>query len=769
MDPRWVLGTFAAVALLALLRRGHPALPRVLLLVAAAAFGSAALVPPRTGYATAAPRTAAAALASSPVGESLLAAAAAAGPRAADLAIVWRAPTELPPGPLGAAAVHAGTPLGIEPADVQVRLLRPAAVGRPTAFAIVVPHLAAPAAGWLSVGRDGRQSLHERVELGGPAAVEVPFTPDAAGEHELQLELELAGSRVQRAGSFVVAAPRRLVVIEPSGVAAAALQVQGLVVESAATLPPDWRSAAGLVLGAPLAPSEQQEVADAVRDGLGLFVLAPAFAADGEPLRELLPVRPLPPVRDEPSPNRAPTVDPFAPPPETPPRRDPPPAPPPDPHTAGPVGKDPIEVEKHAVAMVLVVDRSGSMGQPAGVGGLPKMSYAKTSALQTAWQLTAGDEVGIVTFGNKGLGRVELPLTDASNLAVIRAGVERLAHAAEETYLLSGLQLADRLLQTSHAAVKHVVVITDGAFYPQEELALRALANTMRRQRHVTVSILAIDTGGLPSEFTRLAEAVAVTEGGGVYVPEPDASRIPVLVTAELTRALSRVDRVPRRSGPDAPETPEAPRPEPPTPPPTPPPPTPPPPAPAPAPAAAARLPVRAVASSPLLAPEPTPEWPTLGDATPAAAPLDAQVLLVVGDRGWPLLAFANRGLGRVGAFASDLGGPGGAEFRAESGFPARFALWVQNVLPAEPERTGAPLLRTASVTPPAPTPHELAALQALAGAPVGPGAAAPAAAPAILRTVRAQAADWAPFAALLLVLLALAERIARGRALGAR
>ena len=76
------------------------------------------------------------------------------------------------------------------------------------------------------------------------------------------------------------------------------------------------------------------------------------------------------------------------------------------------MSKDPVEVDRHSVAMVLVIDRSESMGTVLSTG-LTKMSYAKTSALRTAQALDAGDRVGVVSFGNRNEGRVELPLTDA--------------------------------------------------------------------------------------------------------------------------------------------------------------------------------------------------------------------------------------------------------------------------------------------------------------------------------------------------------------------
>jgi hypothetical protein len=162
------------------------------------------------------------------------------------------------------------------------------------------------------------------------------------------------------------------------------------------------------------------------------------------------------------------------------------------------------------------------------------------------------------------------------------------------------------------------------------------------------------------------------------------------------------------------------------------------------------------VVASPLLLPE-TESWPTLGGAVPGTAPVDAQVLLVAGDAGWPLLAFGHRGLGRTGAFAADLGGAEGAEFRADPAFPGRLAQWLQAVLPPAPTSQAAPLLGDVRVEPPAPTLRDVEWLAALAG---GPPAITPAELPPpLVREVAGQAPQWAWFALLALLTLAACER----------
>lgn len=731
-------------------------------------FAAVALDPTVVGFAEVAPRHAVAAVAGEPpaVATAALQAAVAAGPRAVDLTLVWHGSLAAggPTGPLGALAEVAAEPLPFAPERLQVEALGRAAVGRPVPLRITAPGADGPLRGELRVRAPGGAIWREAIALVGAQPLEVAFVPSVVGDHEVELALAVGGVTVRASGVLAVAGAPPVLVLEPSGAIAAALRAQGVAVQAIAALPADLRSGGVLVLGEPLDVAQQTAVTAALADGLGAFVLAPAFGAVGEPLRAQLPVRPLPPPEGgagDLAGNGEPTAQPS---PEPPPADPKPPEPTPPPQQRdpeAPVAGDPIEVDKRSIAMVLLVDRSGSMGTVLP-NGQTRMSYAKTSALRTALALGEGDQVGLVTFGNKGQGRVELPLCPATDLDAVRAGMQRLAHAAELTFLLDGLEKAQDLLRGSGAAVKHVVVISDGEFDLSEQLALRARAYAMRSEDHVTLSVITIDDGSSDPGFRALAEMMT-RDGGGQFVPIADPASVPVLVSAEVTRALERVGRSPNgKPRPDARPSPEAPPTATAEPPPSPREPRPAPPkqdAPP-----AARLAVHAVAEVAMLRPLPRDEWPTLAAALPTVAPLDAQVLLVAGDAGWPLLAFANRGLGRIGAFAADLAGPAGQEFRRDPAFAARLAQWVQNVLPGEARRAPVALVARVVTEPVVPTPRDLDQLAALGGAPVQRAADAGAiggiGVPDLARTAASRVPQWSLWLVLALVGLAAVERL---------
>lgn len=757
-------------------------------------FAAAAVLLPRVQFDERAPRRAALSLPAEPAAArtALLAAAAGSDPRALDLQVTWREPVR---GELGAGSPAAVSPaatspgagasgsgvlgaiavqppaLPLQPEDLQVQALGPIVAGRPLALQVLAPPLASPVAAELRVRAGDREVQRAVFQLGAatpaPVQVQVSAADPLAAELVVELVVALADTTITVRGGAPIAAAPKVLVLEPAGLAAAALRAQGVEVEAANAAPAEWRNFAAVLLGMPLPAGAQQELVAAALDGVGVFVLAPAFGGADEPLRAILPVRPAPAASDgsegagqgggaaatpptEPPPNDTP-------PPPTPPKTEPPAG-----DTSGAqMSKDPIEVDKRSIALVLVVDRSGSMGTVLA-NGRTKMSYAKSSALRTAQALGDGDQVAIVTYGNKAQGRIELPMTDATATAIVQQGVERLVHASEFTFLLGGLQTAEQMLRATTAAVKHVVVVTDGEFDSSEDLALKALARRMRSEQKASVSVIAITDQFTGSNFKTLSEELTQA-GGGQFLPTDDPTTVPVFVVAEVTRALQRVGRKPREgdgsatAAPSAPPLANAPKP------PTPPPPTPP--APKPAPSTPRQLVVRAIAESPLLLPAPVPAWPMLGGAVAGKAPFDAQVLLVAGSEGWPLLAYGNRGLGRVGAFAADLFGNDGAEFRAAPDFPGHLAAWVQSVLPALPTGAPQPLQREVTVTPLRPTPRDRQQLAELAGQ--SPQDAAPTDAPPLLvRSLVAVSADLAPWLVAGLVLLAALERWSAVRAL---
>ena len=105
--------------------------------------------------------------------------------------------------------------------------------------------------------------------------------------------------------------------------------------------------------------------------------------------------------------------------------------------------------------------------------------------------------------------------------------------------LLSAVQRAHEMLRAERMAVKHVVVITDGEFRDQSQ-ALRREAFLMRSKGKITLSIISMIDSLTQPGFKVRAQQLA-DEGRGLFLTTSNPSKVPVIVSSEVSRALSRV------------------------------------------------------------------------------------------------------------------------------------------------------------------------------------------------------------------------------------
>jgi Mg-chelatase subunit ChlD len=746
------------------------------------------------------------------VGAWWAAALRAADPR--DLALVWDGPfgPAAAPGPDARLRVFTSAPpAAFEPGEVAVRGLATAVVGRPAALEIDLAGGAEDAVGSGAAQLrlrilDPEDRVVREVEVGagaadGRRALRVDWEPAVAGPHRLELELRGRDLRLASLGAVEVAPapPPVLVVGAGAAIVVAALAAQGVAATAVEQVPDDLAPADGVLVALGALDAATQERLDAFCDlGGGLLLVGGrgggALPLAGEALAAASPLSRLPePAAPDPGQGPGEGSDPAAdrspgrPAEPAAPAGDPPPAPVEGPAKPGderqPTGdtsaaqrsgvEEDVEVERRGIALVLVVDRSGSMTETVQ-GTASRMDFAKRSAYETAVQLEDGDELGLIAFGARAYE--VLPLGPIPGPAELRSAIEALRATDGQTFVGDAVRRAGAWLIASRAAVRHAVVITDGDRLDPGDLTLAQSAARHMAQAGITVSLIQIASSryGQAGEIAKIAQI-----GRGAFVRETDGSQIPRLVFAEVRRALGAVGRRPAGApGPEAGtggpgtgaaaatgETPPSERAA--EPPPTEPPPTEPQPAaaadppPGPAPAGgpdAAAPPLRVVAldRSPLLEPQPDGGFPVLFGVSPVVAAPRAQVLLATAE-GTPLLAFGHRGLGRIAAFGADWTGPWSAAWREDPLFPARIATWVAAVRPAPAAAGDADLLLGPRLlTPPAPTDAEWRRLRAWNGGPVPAELAALEAGPARVREVpRGRAPDLAFVGLGLLVLLA--------------
>lgn len=279
--------------------------------------------------------------------------------------------------------------------------------------------------------------------------------------------------------------------------------------------------------------------------------------------------------------------------------------------------KPPPQPQQGSVALELVVDKSASMGFERQ-DGVSKFEMALQAASEAAGLLQPEDTLGVVAFDTQfewvvPSARLRGPADVQSARALI--GSIRLGGG---TSIYPALEAGFEAAARADARQKHVVLLTDGQSTDRgyEDLIARM------RPQGITLSTVAIGSDADTRLLTLLARL-----GEGRYYFTERASQVPRIATKETT-ILTRNALVEGQV------------------------------------AAAVREP------SPLLRGLPSDLPPLRGYV--ATTPRDRAVMALASDRGQPLLAHWQYGLGRVVAWTADAPG-------AESGWTADWTAWSGN------------------------------------------------------------------------------------------
>jgi Ca-activated chloride channel family protein len=331
--------------------------------------------------------------------------------------------------------------------------------------------------------------------------------------------------------------------------------------------------------------------------------------------------------------------EPAPPPPEKPPEEERPPAP----------GTRLEEVEKDAVrvALLLVIDTSGSMRGE-------KLYMARVAAWQTAQTLDGQDRIGVLGFADDPYWIVRPTL--ASHRKKIGEGLNG-AVAAGGTDIYRALRQAFQAIGAMDVAVRHVILLSDG-HTPMAPFS-RLLADA--RARKITLS-----TVGIGQDFDMQLLGLLAKQSAGAFEWARTPDEIPALVTEDAKRILRETRGEPLAPGTGT----EKPEPEPEK-----------PPVPTPEPAEdpepeLAKL--RVAAPHPALAGIEEESVPDLGEIAVAKARAAAWVALETVEDARPVLAEWRVGNGRVLVLATNLEGPGAERWRAWEDHPKLLAQAVR-------------------------------------------------------------------------------------------
>ncbi len=203
-----------------------------------------------------------------------------------------------------------------------------------------------------------------------------------------------------------------------------------------------------------------------------------------------------------------------------------------------PVVSDILDPQRRqTVAEVLAIDTSGSMGtchcadgQGAGfreVGGVNKTDVARAAAARTIAALGSTDEVGIVSFDDSDRWVIDLqssPAVDTVNDALGSLFPEG------GTNIRTTLQTSAEQLRDSSAALKHIILFSDG-FTEPGDIALVAQDAASLFDEGITVSVIATGEGAAGD-----LEEIAIA-GGGRFYEGRDLRRIPEVILEEALLA----------------------------------------------------------------------------------------------------------------------------------------------------------------------------------------------------------------------------------------
>ena len=168
------------------------------------------------------------------------------------------------------------------------------------------------------------------------------------------------------------------------------------------------------------------------------------------------------------------------------------------------------EHRKLSLAIVVALDRSGSMAAPAG-GGRTKMDLANLAAAQVLELLGEHDEFGVLAVDSS--PHLIVPLGNVTNKAASRNRIMRIDSMGGGIFVYEALEKAAAMLAQATAGVKHIILFADADDAEEPGRYKELLAKCAK----VGITCSVIGLGAKSGADAALLEDVAKRGGGRCF------------------------------------------------------------------------------------------------------------------------------------------------------------------------------------------------------------------------------------------------------------